>query len=71
MKPQLVPAFVAFAVHAFALALPHSSCAAPMQVNFTLTVDTVNETPLPDCASAGEILTFGCDNAIGDTYVGG
>jgi PEP-CTERM motif len=70
MKPQLVPAFVALVVHAVALALPNSSCAAPIQVNFTLTVDTVDQAPLPDCASAGEILTFGCNNAIGDTYVG-
>jgi len=70
MKPQLVHAFVVLAIHAFALAFPNSSIAAPMQVPFILRVDTIDQAPQPDCASAGENLTFGCNNAIGDTYVG-
>jgi len=41
-----------------------------MHVNFTLTVDAVDQAPLPDCAGGPFVQTFGCNNAIGDTYAG-
>jgi hypothetical protein len=50
MKPQLARVFVAFAVQTLACMFANSSHAVPMNVNFTLTVDSVNQAPLPDCA---------------------
>jgi hypothetical protein len=70
MKPEHVHVLVTFAVQTFAFLFASSSYAAPMEVQFTLTVDTVNQAPFPECASSGEFLGFGCNNAIGDTYVG-
>src|SRR5262245_3714835 len=70
MKPKQARLFVAFVVQMLAFAFAHSSRAAPMEVHFTLTVDTVNQAPFPQCASNAEFLGFGCNNALGDTYVG-
>jgi hypothetical protein len=71
MNAQLLHAFVAFGLQTFTLVFANSAYAVPMDVNFTLTVDTVNQAPLPGCAGGPfPGTTFGCNNAIGDTYVG-
>jgi hypothetical protein len=71
MNAQLLHAFIAFGLQTFTLVFANSAYAVPMDVNFTLTADTVDQAPLPQCAGGPEFgPTFGCSNAIGDTYVG-
>jgi hypothetical protein len=64
---------LSFAVGVIAQALllfTNTSHAVPIVVNFTLTVDTVNQGPLPGCAGNAIQHTFGCANAVGNSYTG-
>jgi hypothetical protein len=73
LRREIMKVLLSFAVGVLAqtlLLFTNTSHAVPIVVNFTLTVDTVDQGPLPACAGNVVQHTFGCANAVGNTYAG-